>query len=116
MPLPAIGALNGAEPSKEQPRDPPWALVLAGGDGKRLQVLTRKIAGAPIPKQYCRITGDRSLLEATLARIVPLVPRARTLVVATRSHLELALPHLRAVPPANVTAQAGNRDTDPGIL
>jgi len=116
MPLPAIEALNGAEPSKEQPRERPWALVLAGGDGRRLQVLTRKIAGAPIPKQYCRITGDRSLLEATLARIVPLVPRERTLVVVNRSHLELALPQLRDVPPANVIVQPGNRDTGPGIV
>ena len=116
MPLPAIEALNGAEPSKEQPRERPWALVLAGGDGKRLQVLTRKIAGAPIPKQYCRITGDRSLLEATLARIVPLVPRERTLVVVNRSHLELALPQLHDVPLGNVIVQPGNRDTGPGIV
>ncbi len=116
MPLPASEALNGAEPSKEHPRERPWALVLAGGDGKRLQILTRKIAGAPIPKQYCRITGDRSLLEATLARIVPLVPRERTLVVVNRSHLELALPQLRDVPPGNVIVQPGNRDTGPGIV
>jgi len=116
MPLPAIEALNGAEPSKEPPRERPWALVLAGGDGKRLQILTRKIAGAPIPKQYCRITGDRSLLEATLARIVPLVPRERTLVVVNRSHLELALPQLHDVPLGNVIVQPGNRDTGPGIV
>src|SRR3989442_2713704 len=116
MPLPAIEALNGAEPSKEPPRERPWALVLAGGDGKRLQVPTRKIAGAPIPKQYCRITGDRSLLEATLARIVPLVPRERTLVVVNRSHLELALPQLHDVPLGNVIVQPGNRDTGPGIV
>ena len=60
--------------------------------------------------------GDRSLLEATLARIVPLVPRERTLVVVNRSHLELALPQLRDVPPANVIVQPGNRDTGPGIV
>src|SRR2546423_19338 len=41
-----------------------WALVLAGGDGTRLQALTRLIAGAPIPKQYCRIVGDPPLLGA----------------------------------------------------
>jgi hypothetical protein len=49
-----------------------WALVLAGGDGTRLQSLTHLIAGAPIPKQYCRILGPRSLLETTVSRIAPL--------------------------------------------
>ena len=43
-------------------RSEPWGLVLAGGDGTRLRELTTLIAGAPIPKQYCRIDGDRSLL------------------------------------------------------
>jgi mannose-1-phosphate guanylyltransferase len=94
----------------------PWALVLAGGEGKRLQALTREIAGAPIPKQYCRITGDRSLLEATLARIEPLVPPERTLVVINRSHLGLALPQLRRLPHRNVLVQPENRETGPGIL
>jgi len=52
-------------------RDVSWALVLAGGDGVRLRELTRHIAGVPIPKQYCKITGDHSLLEMTLSRIAP---------------------------------------------
>ena len=94
----------------------PWALVLAGGDGRRLQVLTQKITGAPIPKQYCRITGDRSMLEWTLARIAPLVPCERTLVVVNRDHLSLARPQLSDFPFSNVIVQAENRDTGPGIL
>ena len=116
MSLPAIEALNGPELSRRHRRERLWALVLAGGEGRRLQSLTRKIAGAPIPKQYCRIMGDRSLLEATLARIFPLVPRERTLVIVNRSHLELALPQLPDVPPGNVIVQPGNRDTGPGIV
>ena len=56
-------------------RNARWALVLAGGDGTRLQELTRLIAGAPIPKQYCRIQSAQSLLEATVSRIAPLVGR-----------------------------------------
>src|SRR5437016_10277561 len=116
MPLPAIAASNGTELSHGHPRERAWALVLAGGDGTRLQALTRKISGAPIPKQYCRIVGGRSLLEATLARIFPLVPRERTLVIVNRSHLELALPQLPDVPPGNVIVQPGNRDTGPGIV
>jgi mannose-1-phosphate guanylyltransferase len=74
------------------------------------------IAGAPIPKQYCRIAGDRSLLEATLARIEPLVPAEQTLVVVSRTHLGLALPQLRQLPRRNVLVQPGNRETGPGIL
>ena len=89
-----------------------WALVLAGGDGTRLQALTRLIAGAPIPKQYCRILGDHSLLETTLARIAPLVPQERTLAIVNRGHLPLARPQLaselvREVRPADVAVLAG---------
>jgi hypothetical protein len=32
---------------------PPWALILAGGDGTRLRALTRQITGDPRPKQFC---------------------------------------------------------------
>ena len=93
-----------------------WALVLAGGDGTRLAPLTRLIAGLPIPKQYCRLLGDRSLLEATLDRIAPLVPRTRTLVIVNRGHLSLARPQLRRIPSANVVVQPRNRDTGPGLV
>ncbi len=93
-----------------------WALVLAGGDGTRLRELTRAIAGVPIPKQYCRIAGERSLLEATLARVTGHVPPERTLVIVNADHLPLATDQLRGVPPANVLVQPANRDTGPGLL
>jgi len=93
-----------------------WALVLAGGDGTRLQSLTRLIAGAPIPKQYCRLVGDRSLLEETLARLRGLVPATRTLAVVNRDHLPLASAQLATLPARNVVVQPRNRDTGPGIL
>jgi mannose-1-phosphate guanylyltransferase len=93
-----------------------YALVLAGGDGTRLRDLTRLLAGEPIPKQYCRITGERSMLEATLDRLAPLVPPRRTLVIVNRDHLRLALPQLAAIPGENVLVQPCNRDTGPGIL
>src|SRR5262249_36938584 len=97
-------------------RDHLWTLILAGGDGTRLQGLTRQLTGAPIPKQYCRILGDRSLLEATLARVAPLAPPARTLAVVNRAHLTLAQPQLATLPDGNVLVQPANRDTGPGIL
>jgi mannose-1-phosphate guanylyltransferase len=93
-----------------------WALVLAGGDGTRLRALTRLIAGEPIPKQYCRITGERSMLEATLDRVAPLVPARRTIVIVNQDHLGLALPQLAGIPGENVLVQPRNCDTGPGIV
>jgi len=94
----------------------PWALVLAGGDGKRLQEFTREIAGVPIPKQYCRLLGEQSLLEATLARTLRFAPPERTLVVVNDNHLALARAQLGALPSQNVLVQPCNRDTGPGLL
>ncbi len=93
-----------------------WALVLAGGDGTRLQQLTREIAGAPIPKQYCRLLGGRSLLEATLARTRHFAPPLRTTVILNRDHLDIGRDQLRALPAGNLLVQPCNRDTGPGIL
>jgi mannose-1-phosphate guanylyltransferase len=93
-----------------------WALVLAGGDSTRLQGVTRIIAGASIPKQYCRIFGSRSLLEATLRRIAPLVAAERTLVIINRDHLTIARPQLTSLDVRNVLVQPRNLDTGPGLL
>jgi mannose-1-phosphate guanylyltransferase len=110
------GARPGIEGAMKTEQDRLWALVLAGGDGTRLQSLTRQLTGAPIPKQYCRILGDRSLLEATLERLAPLVGPLHTLAVVNRAHLPLARPQLAALPTENVLVQPRNRDTGPGIL
>jgi mannose-1-phosphate guanylyltransferase len=53
-----------------------WAIVLAGGEGTRLQGLTRKIDGDARPKQFSRIFGERSLLSHTRERPGPQQYRA----------------------------------------
>jgi mannose-1-phosphate guanylyltransferase len=93
-----------------------WGLVLAGGDGTRLRDLTQLLTGKPIPKQYCRITGTRSMLETTLDRVRPVVRPEQTLVVVNRDHLGLALPQIASLPGENALVQPCNRDTGPGIL
>jgi len=49
-----------------------WGVLLAGGDGTRLQALTTRIEGDSRPKQFCRMLGDETLLTQTRRRISPL--------------------------------------------
>lgn len=92
------------------------ALLLAGGDGTRLQELTSKIAGAPIPKQYCRLLRGSSLLEATISRTRLFVPRERISVVINTNHLNLAGDQVNVLPESNIIVQPQNRDTGPGMI
>ncbi len=92
------------------------ALLLAGGDGTRLQELTRAIAGIPIPKQYCRLLHGSSLLEATLSRTNFFAPRERINVVVNQNHLGLAREQLKVLPEPNIFVQPLNRDTGPGLI
>lgn len=45
-----------------------WAVILAGGDGRRLRPLTSRLAGNAKPKQFCGILGGEALLECTRRR------------------------------------------------
>src|SRR5262245_57223730 len=63
-----------------------WAVVLAGGDGRRLRSLARLIAGDDRPKQFCRVFRTQSLLQDTLARLSVSVASPATLCVVTRDH------------------------------
>lgn len=101
---------------EEQSSERHWAVVLAGGDGTRLQELTREITGAPIPKQYCRIVGERSMLQTTLLRTQHYISLQRTLVVISSNHLDIARRQLAGLPAGNVLVQPCNRDTGPGLL
>ncbi|MCA9517323.1 MAG: NTP transferase domain-containing protein [Myxococcales bacterium] len=93
-----------------------WCLVLAGGDGTRLASVTRAADGVVIPKQYCRLTGGRSLLEQTLDRADRLATRARTVTVVTRAHQRWWSRQLVGRPTDNVVVQDENRGTAAGLL
>ena len=62
-----------------------YAVILAGGGGTRLWPLSRRAR----PKPFLPLLGDRSLFQATVARIAPLIPPENVHVVADQRHLPL---------------------------
>ena len=93
-----------------------WGIILAGGEGKRLQPFIRSRFGADRPKQYCALFGSRSMLRHTLCRAEHLIPPHQLLTVVTRPHLHYAQEELHDRPPGTVIVQPSNRETGPGIL
>src|SRR5207247_9472655 len=89
-----------------------WALILAGGDGRRLRPLTRQIAGDDRPKQFCPVLGGETLLEQTRRRVAALAPSERVLVVVVRAHERFYAPLLADVPSRCVVIQTDNRAND----
>lgn len=88
-----------------------WAVVLAGGDGTRLQGLTRMICGDERPKQFCPIFGDKSLLAHTRERLDPLFRRDRTVCIVTRSHEDFYRHELADTDCSRIIVQPLNRGT-----
>jgi len=93
-----------------------WGIVLAGGEGTRLQNLVRRIYGYDRPKQYCTFVGTRSLLRHTIDRAAMLIPHKRILAVVNRSHSEYVLEELGVNPSIEIMEQPAPRETGAGIL
>ena len=87
-----------------------WTLALAGGDGVRLTEYVERRFGRRIPKQYCCLLGNRSMLEHTLARLNTITPPSRTLTVIGTNHGDFAYPQL-AGKSDHVFRQPSGRDT-----
>ena len=87
-----------------------WTLALAGGDGVRLSQYVERRFGRRIPKQYCCLLGNRSMLEHTLERLNQITPASRTLTVIGTDHGEYAYRQL-AGKSDHVFRQPSSRDT-----
>jgi mannose-1-phosphate guanylyltransferase len=91
--------------------DDRWAVILAGGDGSRLQPLTQLLFGNQRPKQFCRILGQTTLLAETAERLSRTVGRESTIFVVTRHHEAFYRDDLQRVPVSRVVEQPLNRGT-----
>ena len=87
-------------------------VILAGGEGTRLWPLSRSRR----PKQLLRLAGDRSLIQQTVDRVLPLVGPERILVVTERSHADELRAQLPELPAPNVLVEAERRNTAAALL
>jgi mannose-1-phosphate guanylyltransferase len=92
------------------------AVILAGGEGKRLEELTRKIAGFQLPKQFCAVLGEIPLLEQTRRRVSLCVAPELISFVLNRDHERFFAPLLTGVSARNMVVQPCNRGAAPAIL
>jgi mannose-1-phosphate guanylyltransferase len=97
-------------PIEDESPDVGWTLALAGGDGVRLSEYVERRFGRRIPKQYCCLLGERSMLEHTLERLNEITLPSRTLTVIGTHHGDFAYPQLRGKSD-HVFRQPASRDT-----
>ena len=81
--------------------------ILAGGGGTRLWPLSRTRS----PKQFLRLAGERSLLQATADRLLPLTGWDRIYVVTGRDYAEPTREHLPELPAGNLLLEPTGRGT-----
>ena len=93
-----------------------WAVILAGGDGTRLQSMTRAITGDNRPKQFVPVIGGTTLLDQTRRRVARSVTPDQTLIVVTQKHRRFYSSLAREISPELLLQQPNNQGTAPAIL
>lgn len=86
----------------------PWGIILAGGRGERFWPASRKKR----PKQLLRIAGDKTMLEETIERVEPLIPKTRILIVTS---LDISSSIQTILPDVKTLSEPVGRNTLPAI-
>jgi mannose-1-phosphate guanylyltransferase len=88
-----------------------YVTILAGGSGTRLWPLSRRAT----PKQVLPLLGERSLLQRTFDRILPLVPAERICILTGAEHVPGVAGQLPVIPAENIFVEPAPRGTAPAL-
>jgi mannose-1-phosphate guanylyltransferase len=84
-----------------------YVVIMAGGRGERLWPLSTPER----PKQFLGLFGNRTMLQQTVDRVLPLVPLERILIVTSAEHVALVREQLPELPLGNVVGEPAGRGT-----
>lgn len=84
-----------------------FAVIMAGGSGTRFWPASRE----HLPKQFLKITSDRTMFEETLARVLLFATEDRVYTVVGHNHAELARNLLGEASPVCLLAEPRGRNT-----
>jgi mannose-1-phosphate guanylyltransferase len=88
-----------------------YGLILAGGRGTRFWPRSRKRSA----KQVLDVAGERSLIQATVARLAPVIPPQRMWILTNEYLRRTIIRQLPEVPQNQVLAEPVPRNTAPAI-
>jgi len=86
-------------------------LILAGGRGTRFWPRSRKRTA----KQVLNVVGKRSLIQATVDRLAPVIPPERLWVLTNHYLRETIVAQLPEIPARQILAEPAQRNTAPAI-
>ncbi len=88
-----------------------YAVIMAGGRGTRFWPRSREKK----PKHLLDIISDRTIIQETVDRILPMIPPDNILVVTGRKHARSLMNQLPAIPSTNIIIEPEGRNTAPCI-
>lgn len=88
-----------------------YPVILAGGRGTRFWPLSRKRRA----KQLLALDGKQTMIQQTVARLLPLAPATRIWVITNDDLRPAILRQLRKLPPRQIVAEPVGRNTTPAI-
>src|SRR6188768_79174 len=84
-----------------------FVIIMAGGRGERFWPVSRE----KTPKQLIKLLGDKSFLQETVARVLPLVPMKNIFIITNEAQAAGVRAQLPKLPRENVVAEPVGRDT-----
>ncbi len=88
------------------------ALIMAGGTGTRFWPLSR----ARRPKQFLPIVGERTMIEETVSRLLPLIPLHDIYIISNAFQAETILRLIPELKKENCLVEPEGRNTAPSLI